>query len=555
LGDLPAFGHLADTFRTFRKFGILRSIFLFRVADEEGTAFSQNSVVDLGGPVMTLVRLRRSPRPRGLFKWAAGLWAVGLPLFGWACTSAPPTLPFLVRAAAPAEERPGPVQTLPEPSQVAPPAAVVPPAAHPPVPVSLDTVLRMSQNQNAKINISRERVREAFAVSDVAAKRWLPDLWAGVSYYRHEGGIQNEDGTTIHSSFGNLFGGVEVDTQFDVREFAYQKVSAEQKIWQRREELSRLSAETLVNAAETYIDLLAAYQGVAVIRATDSDMQRLLKFAEGLAGEGRQAELSRVRAELANRAQLIDRLRAQAEGARAKLAYLLGLGPDCGLVPVDNRLGILRLVDASVPLHDLVAQALTSGPGIREMEGLLGLIQQSIDKAKGPSKYMPVVGLRMAEGIFGAGPGDSSDWDNRFDIILQARWNLTEFVTARDRSRVAQAKINQAHLSYEDLREQLTARVEEARATVLEGLQRFRDAEEYIRQAKDASEKSYNRLKLLDIPLKSTTDVLLAIRTQLDAQSAYVGAIREYDKAQVRLLILTGQASAPDDGGHCLPHH
>jgi outer membrane protein TolC len=507
---------------------------------------------------MTLARLHRRPRPWGLRRLAAGLCAAGLPLAALACTGPELASPVVARATADTEPATGRVQMLPPPVEAnTPPAAPAQaaPAAHKPVPISLDTVLRLADDQNARVNVQREKVREAFAQSDVAAKAWLPDLWVGTSYYRHEGGIQDVDGTFFHSSFGSLFGGVEIDSQFDVREFAYQKVSAEQKVWQRREELSRLKSDTLLKAAETYIDLLAAYQAAAIIRAQDPDLQRLLGQARILAQDyGKRADMDRVLAEMANSKQLIDQLRAQAEAARAKLAYLLGIGPGCDLVPVDNRLGILTLVNPAEPLHDLVGEALTNGPGIREMEGLLGLIQQSIERAQGPGKYMPVIGLRVAEGVFGAGPGSSSDWDNRFDIILQARWNLTALASARDRQRVAQARINQANLTYDDLRQQLTAGVEEARSTSLENRVRFGDVETYLRNARDAVRQTYERLKDLPPEAKSVTDVLLAIRTQLDAQNAYLAAVRDYDKAQVRLLILTGRVGASEDGDHCGGH-
>ena len=52
----------------------------------------------------------------------------------------------------------------------------------------------------------------------MAAKGWLPTVTAGVGYYRHEGGIQNEDGTLTRSSFGALYPGVDVHADFDVRE-------------------------------------------------------------------------------------------------------------------------------------------------------------------------------------------------------------------------------------------------------------------------------------------------------------------------------------------------
>jgi outer membrane protein TolC len=483
------------------------------------------------------------------------------------------TPPVLARAAggegelplqAPKTESAPVVQTLQDPVQQTPsreepaPTKQQPAHAdpHAPVPISLDTVLRLAQDENRQVNIARERVVEAFAEKNVADKGWLPDIFIGTSYYRHEGGIQNEDGTVIHSSFGSVFGGVEISSQFDIREYAFHKVNAERQTWQQRAELSRITSENLLEAANAYVDLLAAYQGAAVIRATDPQMNKLLKMTSDLAAPqvepAYQAEVHRIKAEIANREETVLRLRQQGDAAKAKLAYLLGISPDCCLVPVDNRLGILHLVDAAIPTCDLVAQALSSGPGIREMEGLLNLIQQSIEKARGPSKYMPILGVRMAEGIFGAGPGDSSDWDNRWDMVLQARWNLTEWCTAHDRAKVSLARYNQAQLSYQDLRGKLSAGVEEAQSATVSGQQQMQKAEEQIRESKAAVRLSMERYKEI-AQRRSPTDPLLAIRTQMGAQLGYLAAIRDYDKAQLRLLILTGQVSGTPDG-HCPAH-
>src|SRR5438477_6316071 len=88
-------------------------------------------------------------------------------------------------------------ETFPVPSQHASPATKE-------VAINLDTVLRLAEGQNAQIALARARVQEAYTQKDVAANSWLPAINVGPAYYRHEGGIAFEDGTLIHSSFGNF---------------------------------------------------------------------------------------------------------------------------------------------------------------------------------------------------------------------------------------------------------------------------------------------------------------------------------------------------------------
>ena len=222
---------------------------------------------------------------------------------------------------------------------------------------------------------------------------------------------------------------MELDAQVDLRDIAFQQVNAERKVWQQRGELSRITNETLLDAANTYIDLLTARTGEAVARELLKFQQEQLERAEGLLKAEKTAYtrlgVEAIESSISGLRQTILRLHQQGDAASAKLAYLLGLGPCVELVPVDGRLVPFSLVDATPPTCDLVAQALTNGPGVRELEALLGVIQNAIDKAQGCGKYLPTFQARMDEGAFGAGPGDSMSWDNRWDLVVQARWNLT----------------------------------------------------------------------------------------------------------------------------------
>src|SRR5262249_1387908 len=105
----------------------------------------------------------------------------------------------------------------------------------------------------------------------------------GTAYYRHEGGIQNEDGTLTHSSFGGVVGGLAVVGKLDLQEAVFAQVDAERKGWQQKGELSRVTSETLLDAATTYIDLLSARTGEVIVRRTLHDEEDVLEQARGLA--------------------------------------------------------------------------------------------------------------------------------------------------------------------------------------------------------------------------------------------------------------------------------
>ncbi|MGE3805314.1 MAG: TolC family protein, partial [Gemmataceae bacterium] len=396
-------------------------------------------------------------------------------------------------------------------------------------------------DQNSKVAQAWERVREACAEKAVAESKWVPDIYMGTAWYRHEGGIQDFPGTLIRSSTGAMFAGVEVNSQFDVRDYAFQQINARRTVWQQRGELSKVTSETVLEAASTYIDLLTARNGEIIARRQDGELAGLLDRARKFASvdDAGKIEVDRILAARGAQKQLMLELREQANAASAKLAYLLGIDPCTEMIPVDSHLVPIDLVDASAPTCQLIDQALTSGPGVQELEGLLQLIQESQERSRGPLRWMPVVGLRMAEGGFGAGAGDQLTWDNRWDLGLQARWNLTEFVTLKERRRVAEAKMQQAHLAYQDLRGKLAAGVQASRHSIISGRDQIKLGAEQKHNANRAyqlSKRRYNE----DVKGSSASEVMLALRSVALAEANYLKAVAGYNKAQIRMLILLG---------------
>jgi outer membrane protein TolC len=482
----------------------------------------------------------RLPRLR---LWAAGLCAAGLPLLAAGCSQhmgaltqlgAIPRRAVATHLTTPGAALNGGVRLASyEPEH---PALLPAPT---PTPMSLDAIFHLAEEKNAQLALAREKVHESDLDSQLAAKGWLPTVTAGVGYYRHEGGIQNEDGTLTRSSFGALYPNIDVHADFDVRAATISRVDAERKRWQQQGELSRVNYETLLDAANTYIDLLSARRGEAVAQELDKYQRDVLKRAEGSAASGGKVLVESVQAELSGSAQAKAKLRQQGNAASAKLAYLLGLDPECPLVPVDETLTPIDLVDATPPTPALVAQALTDGPGIHELQGLMQVIDCGLAELSGPKRFLPTFGLCVSEGYFGAGPGDDLTGSNRFDLGLQARWNLTDLFKAGDVNRIAESKRRQVELSYEDLRGKLTLGVRESREEILSGREQIQQASEQIRRASEAYRLSKVRVDE-NVPGTSPAEVSLALRGLAQAHGSYINAVNAYNKAEIRLLLLLG---------------
>jgi len=412
-----------------------------------------------------------------------------------------------------------------------------------PIPISLDTVLQLAQDQNGQVRIARMRVEDALTDKEWASKHWIPDLFVGIGAYRHDGGIQDFQGNLLRSHYGNAFGGLELSGKYDWKQVLVRRVEAERRVWQQKGELSRLNNETLLDASTTYIGLLAARSGIAVSLETEMRLKDLLDHTDRLAmvDPGVRIEVSNVERELMAQTVLTVKMREASKAATAKLAYLLGLNPCCEFIVADGKLVPIVLVDTKQPVHNLVDQALERGPGVREIEGLLRSVEAARNANYGLTHWMPAIEMNVSEGSFGAGPGGRIDWSNQFNAGIHMRWNLNEFYYSKLKRHQADANIQQVHISYQDLRAKLTLGVQEARDAIVSGQEQIGLAEKHIRFAEESYKLSEARLKE-NVKGRSSSEVLLALRTLGAARLEYLQAVRDYDKAQLRLLLLVGAA-------------
>src|SRR5439155_6950453 len=149
-----------------------------------------------------------------------------------------PAKPVPAPPTAPAPRADAPVTPA---KATEPPQPVAPAAVHPVLPVSLDAVLQLAEGQNPQLAVARERVRQAYAERDLAGLSWLPEVHVGAGYYRHEGGIQDQDGRLIRSSTGAVIAGLDLAARLDLRAAAFAQLDAARKELQQKGELRRLT--------------------------------------------------------------------------------------------------------------------------------------------------------------------------------------------------------------------------------------------------------------------------------------------------------------------------
>jgi hypothetical protein len=391
--------------------------------------------------------------------------------------------PPLTGGRASADAQPSSIRTVgyqttvpgPLPLHVQPVAAAVLAEA----PVTLSSILHMAEAQNTQIALARLRVDEAVAAECNANSCQLSQLLT-----RHCASTGDE---SVNIGSG--------------------RYAAAARTWQRRAELARTTNEVLLDAGNTYIDLLTARHGEAIGHELEKYQESLLHRAEDLAKTDRSATVlvESLRAEMAGRSAAESRLHQQAESAAAKLAYLLNLPPETRVVPPDTQLDPIDLVDATPPASALIQRAQANGPGVHELSGLMATIQEGIDSVHPCLARLP-----------------------RFARQIQ----------------MAQGKLEETRLALEDVRGKLAAGVLDARGTIQSGRVQITESTQHIRHAAETYRLSDLRLKQ-NAPGASTNDVSQSIRSLEFAHLAHLTAVASYNKAQLRLLLLLGREEAP----------
>ncbi len=343
------------------------------------------------------------------------------------------------------------------------------PAAAALPPLDLATVHRLVDQQNAPVAVARSRVHEAQVEKCVADQRCL--------------------GTA-------------------------KQLEAEGKVWQQRLEESRVTSETLLDALSTYVDLLAARSGEAIAVDLQKRLQELLGRAEKLAEKERgvQVEVKRIQVQLSTQQRALLELRQQAAAASAKLAYALGLDPETKFVLMYDRLMPFDVVEARPPARELIARAWATGPGIREMEGLIAFLDRSIAQASSTSPLLQALAPHL-----------------------------------RGRICVVRAKLQTTLIAHQDLRGKLAAGVLEAREAILSGREQIRLAEEGLAHAERAYELSNERSKEF-IEGSSFSEVVLSLTNLSFAQAGHINALRSHNRAQLRLWVLLGRDRSTSGG-------
>jgi outer membrane protein TolC len=397
-----------------------------------------------------------------------------------------------------AQEPPPDTPRPPAPTAVPLPTlpAAVPDAR--PLPIDLPTALRLAGVNPLDIAVATERLRVAAAQYDRARVLWLPNLNAGVDYFRHDGQIQDIVGTVFTTSRSSFLVGGGPSLSVAAADALYAPLAARQVIRARQADVQAARNDSTLAVAEAYFDVQQARGEVAgaaeAVRRADDLVRRAEQLAPGLVPT---VEVTRARVELARRRQAVEAAYERWQVASAELVRLLRLDPTTVIEPAESPDLRVELIDLACPVDDLIPIALTSRPELASHQALvqatLARIRQEKVRPLVPSVILRGVASNtpgLSSGYFGGGINDViGNFGGRNSMDLQVVWqfdNLGFGNRAAVREREAESRLALVELFR--TQDRVAAEVAQALARARRAANRVKEAEAGVRDAVETAE-------------------------------------------------------------------
>lgn len=415
-------------------------------------------------------------------------------------------------------------------------------------PIDLVTALRLADADNLIISLAREQIQQAYAEYKTAGSLWLPSIRAGTSWNRHYGPLQVTEGVIEKVNRDSLWAGMGafpigsgtvpipgVFASFNFADAIFQPLAVQQRWGAREQAASAVRNNTLLDVSVAYLELLRTAQDIAIVQDVRDKVAELARITEAYVktGQGLQADADRMRVELGLRDIDLRRSQEAYISASARLTQLLRLEPCVRLQPIEPHVVQLCLVSKECQCPDLVAQALSNRPELRQNRYLVGEVLQLMRREKF-APLVPSVILGASYGGFGGGTGANiTRFSDRVDLDAVAFWELRNLGFGQAAAlNTAQSRLRQAQIQELASLDLVAREVTETHAQVQIREQQVETARDLVKFAADSYEHNLVRIQQgQGLPI----EVLQSTQALLQARREYLRSIIDYNSAQFAL--------------------
>lgn len=413
--------------------------------------------------------------------------------------------------------------------------------------IDLPTVLRLASAQNYKIAVAIEKIAEASAQVDQSNVLLLPTVTVGASYDRHEGQIQETNGTVLDVNRSSRYAGLGagavgagtiqipgVSLIVDLEDAFFEPLAARQNALAAKAGARAVTNQVLLDVYISYYQLVHAKAALAIAEETLQNASYLAKLTESFAktGEGLESDAERAAVEELLRERELQKAHEVFQVQSVRLAELLHLDAKIQLDPSDKDVVPIHIVPADRSLSDLIDAALLNHPEVEQRQALVDLAFERFRQIKhGP--LIPKVALNFSAGNFG---GESSHSGGRSDYAAMIYWRFNFGDEAHTREQ---------HSVYQQARLERLGAVDRIASEVAQAYAHVESLGKQISSSVSAVERALRSLQLnrtriyekLGLPI----EVLQAIQSLETTRRLYLDTVIDYNQAQFRLYTALGQ--------------
>lgn len=435
-------------------------------------------------------------------------------------------------------------------------------------PIDLAAALRLAGAHDLDIAIARARV--AAAVADVRHARalWLPSMFLGPNWIRHDGQVQVVEGPVRTVSKSSLFlgataaagssvsgpvpagGPAQVTGLTTVLRFSdayFLPLAAEQVVDARSAGIRTATNDALLGVAESYMQLQRAAGTLAIAREAAAQAERLATITSSFAkaGSGLEGDHQRSLAERDRRLADVEGALGDLEMASAEIVRRTRLNPALLVAPVEPAELVLEIVGEDLPIDTLIAMGLRNRPELAEARSLVEETLIRLQQAR-LRPFIPSLAFRYSGGGFGGGTNSFfGDFASRSDADVNLFWETANlgFTDSAVRGR-REAERKEANLRFCKIQDIVASEVVRAEKARLASKRQMARSEAAVPEAIRSLELNFLTIREaagLPVPATRPIEVLQPIQALAQARGEYLDAIIDYNTAQFRLYHALGR--------------
>ena len=448
------------------------------------------------------------------------------------------------------------------------PATSTPPQLPPPqleptdvaLPINLASALRLAGARPLIISAAETSVQAAAAQLTQAKVAWLPSIYTGAGYYRHDGATQGQSGTFYDNTKDNLMAGGGMIVKFSSADAIFRPLAAQQTLRSRQIDVQTARNDALLAVAQAYFSV---QQARGILAGAQDVIGKSHALGEKVAilepASVRGTDLHRALAQLAEFEEAVSVAREQWRVTSIDLTQVLRLNPSATIVPLEPPHLRVTLVPEQ-PVDSLIPIGLVNRP---ELASQQALVQAALVRIR-QERLRPLMPSLIIQGNAGpAAPGGylmggvfASNLNSqgnptaaRDDISAELVWGLDNLGFGnRALVRERRAEQQQLTIEFSRIQDTVAAEIARAHAQIASAARRVGTAEKGLDEAQLTYNGSMEELGktvsvsnvVVALVTRRAFEVVDALRALSRAYEFYFNSVGDFNRAQFRLYRALG---------------